>query len=64
MRVSQLVAAQWSLFPKIKEWQDALPFQLDMKPFIAMGITLGMVVALVPLYFLFREKATFASKST
>ena len=62
-RVKQLIDWEMSKFPWLQQFQANLPVQLDLTPLITtsimIGIVLGMVLAIVALYFLFVNKAAF-----
>jgi hypothetical protein len=54
-RIARMVELQHQLFPGL---QGASP-QLDPMPFILVGGVIGLLFALVPLYFLIKEKHAF-----
>jgi hypothetical protein len=59
-RVARLMALQQSMFPWMRAWQNQLPIQFDIAPFIVIGAVGGLVFLLIPLYFLFTSKQVFA----
>jgi len=57
-RMSDLVARQQSIFPWMEQLKQS-GTQVDFTPFLVIGTCLGLVVLLVPLYFLITRRQAF-----
>ena len=62
-RILAMVQASQAMFPWTKQMQQAGP-QLDPIPFTRFGMVIGLIGALVPLYFLITRKKAFVAKET
>jgi len=62
-RILTMVNASQAMFPWTKQMQQAGP-QIDLIPFMRFGMVIGLIGALVPLYFLITRKEAFAAKGT
>jgi hypothetical protein len=58
-RMIKLLDLQQSMFPWMRSSQDVSPFGGEFMPFIIVGVIAGLVLWLVPLYFLIAAKPAF-----
>lgn len=58
-RLTRLMALQQSMFPWMQSSQAASPFGGDLTPFIIIGAVGGLLLGMVPLYFLVVAKPAF-----
>jgi hypothetical protein len=59
LRMLDLIHRFDSMFPWKQPWQNQQPFLFDTTPFMIMGACMGLVMLLIPLYFLITRKAAF-----
>jgi hypothetical protein len=61
-RMRALISASQAMFPWTKQIQEAGP-QMDLVPFMRFGMVIGILGALIPLYFLITRKGVFLSQA-
>jgi|SRR5580658_4479823 hypothetical protein len=58
-RMLALIEWQQSMFPWTRAFQSQAEFKLDLTPFLSLGAVLGLILIMVPLYFLITRKLAF-----